>query len=692
MSTPEDSESATDDLESSSNPETGEVQQHSVAATAEVSNHPSSEGADENEISRASLPVTNDSDSSSVALLEIPHKDKGKNVVRELELDDNVGRSSVERNQLNTIVYEDRPNRFYGAPSTWYSWTREDREIADSLSKERAKDLSAHLFNAFSLKSRARHHRVNAVAGRTDSTADGADGFKPPKVWTAWPMPPDEVPREHRWLLWDPSDAMTFQGHHDLRPSAELEEMIIATTLRFAKERFDSRESTSGSSTSESVADETQSSAVKSSDPSLNIKPTELRQSLSPTAGSNESYGFGFNEMYTSQPYETNDPITDESGGHGEGSEGADDNMSLTFTADDEEARRVLRPVARHVLSKIDDLLTGLYTIRASYASKKIRRYSTELSQENTGATPSAYSSSPTRKRKSTHSSKANAGTAPLDSVSTSQSRRTTNMRSSHRTPADPQIARLALRDWSEVLGTASITDWDPGVVARASERCAALFGEDMQFRTFFEGDRAGRNPAAAYYVEHTASGKDPARNSGEPLQPAGWITEAESDFDAPTDLESENDPQKSLRCPHHDCERHDRPFRNWREFQKHTKDVHSTRGKKGKAKSAEAPPLSETDFAETGTEGYTTRGSEHEYFCPKQGCPRARRPFSRRPNLYNHIKKVHPDVDIAAFKRLQSRLTGDKRGKWKDERRRRSRKRSSTPFAADTSEMEVGD
>jgi len=46
---------------------------------------------------------------------------------------------------------------------------------------------------------------------------------------------------------------------------------------------------------------------------------------------------------------------------------------------------------------------------------------------------------------------------------------------------------KLGLRDWSEVLGSAALVGFSPHVLARATQRCANLFGEGMTMRTMVE-------------------------------------------------------------------------------------------------------------------------------------------------------------------------------------------------------------
>ena len=46
---------------------------------------------------------------------------------------------------------------------------------------------------------------------------------------------------------------------------------------------------------------------------------------------------------------------------------------------------------------------------------------------------------------------------------------------------------QLGLRDWSDVLGVASMVGWEPEAVGRAAARCSTLFGEGISFRTLAE-------------------------------------------------------------------------------------------------------------------------------------------------------------------------------------------------------------
>src|SRR5204862_5014655 len=64
----------------------------------------------------------------------------------------------------------------------------------------------------------------------------------PPKGWTAWPMGADVVRRGDGDIWTDGDDAWTLRMQPDWRPSAELEECLMAHMLKTAKEKFESRE------------------------------------------------------------------------------------------------------------------------------------------------------------------------------------------------------------------------------------------------------------------------------------------------------------------------------------------------------------------------------------------------------------------------------------------------------------------
>lgn len=157
-----------------------------------------------------------------------------------------------------------RPNRWRGHISTWQSLTEQERDLATSLDLLRNQDLGVHLYNSFALKKRAHKLDLQAGKGVPKDDEDEKREWKPAKTWTAWPLPPDRVPRVgERIGPADPNDVHTFKRREAVRPSRELEDIMVGVTLKHAKERFESRE---GFSIREDVEDQSmnQSSLRKS--------------------------------------------------------------------------------------------------------------------------------------------------------------------------------------------------------------------------------------------------------------------------------------------------------------------------------------------------------------------------------------------------------------------------------------------
>ena len=145
-----------------------------------------------------------------------------------------------------------RTNRYFGPDSTWLSWTKEERLVAEALDTCRSQDLSIHLFNAYVLKRKGQavasqqekqrkgKKRARSVDNVESSEEVDPSSFIPPSSWTAWPLPPAQVPREEEAANIDDRD--TCKMPTDPRPSAVLEDSLIATTTRIAREMWRSRE------------------------------------------------------------------------------------------------------------------------------------------------------------------------------------------------------------------------------------------------------------------------------------------------------------------------------------------------------------------------------------------------------------------------------------------------------------------
>ena len=388
----------------------------------------------------------------------------------------------------------DRPNRYTGPASTWYSWTEPERLLHSSLLQQRAEDLSLHLYCAHNLKVRLRHLdeaiKQPPWAGKErwfdpkvkseDATVQGQSRFYPPKVWTAWPMPSDLVPRqgERPGLRRDEDmEAWTVKRRERFRPSRCLEDLIMATIMKMARQRSEERESTpsndeqdgdgrfrSSGQVYSAVSDEKQDGGGQSAEGVQSAEGGQVSQAkdeAKPTALS-------------------------------------DLPLQTVVMADDRQAYELLRPTARHILSKVDQLLQGLHHTRHTYASSSVNPVSSDAeTQPNSPSLSRSPSRSQSRSRHWSRSVLSNTRKAHRNSDSDSPTSMTapsiTRRRRRNLSPASQarsllnRQARLGLRDWSDVVGIASLTGWDYGVIYDASDRCARLFGEAIRLRTLEE-------------------------------------------------------------------------------------------------------------------------------------------------------------------------------------------------------------
>jgi hypothetical protein len=326
-----------------------------------------------------------------------------------------------------------RPNKFHGPASTWRNWTVPERELASSLDQLTAKDLGAYLYNAFKLKRRKEgrdERRHSQISEDKDEAAD-RDAWKPPKVWTAWPLPPELVPREEEETHWEKRAPLPapYIGRPKM-PGDALRELTVAQVLRKARLRFAERNSDNADTASVGLT---------------NLKPVVM--------------------------------------------------------ADDERASEILRPTVQHILTEFDALLMGLHHARSAVCLPM----DDSASQYRSISRGGRASQGSARKRKRGGSSKNTNARSTSDIASESESDHTVASKSkslskskvkdgrpfsdnSNAHKIHQHKSRLGLRDWSDVLGVASMTGWDSAVVEKAAARCASLFGESIKFRTLAEG------------------------------------------------------------------------------------------------------------------------------------------------------------------------------------------------------------
>ena len=327
-----------------------------------------------------------------------------------------------------------RPNKYHGPASTWRNWTAPERELVASLDQLTAKDLSVHLYNVFKLKQkRSAKQRSQPELDENDADMYDADSWVPPRVWTAWPLAPEAVPREQEERKW--VEPIILPPPYIVRremPGDSLRELLEAEVQRKARIKFAER----------------------------------------PWADIDDDDG---NELT---------------------------NMKPVDMTDDERASKILRPTIHAILARLDSLLMGLHSARnASLA------YDDSGNESQSQTRVRSISQPRIRKRKRVASgtdavtASASEGAMTVSETDTSfasktvprlrgrANRSTSFSQTSNNGHIHRRKSRLALRDWSDILGLASMTGWEPAVIEKAATRCASLFEECIKLRTLKEGD-----------------------------------------------------------------------------------------------------------------------------------------------------------------------------------------------------------
>jgi hypothetical protein len=516
--------------------------------------------------------------------------------------------------------YYTRPNRYYGPASTWRSWTKGDRDVAESLAEDRARDLSIHLYNAHALRLQA--HKLKATASRkrrrgTSETDDNqADIFEIPKVWTAWPMPPHEVQRGP----FNPVDS---------RPSKELEECLISTTTKAARERWNSRDWQEEEIMQQASTEEPGGQIAATS--SL-VDSKESAEFASQVSSNDESFPDIPDDASNNDLY------------------GIDPSAKPTILADDDKARHLLLPSTRQIISKLDHLLMGLHRARHAYAEPVLAVDDDMKASSATDGEPQSSGSSKKRHQYSRAQRASSVSTVATDaSIASSALGRKKGVWKEGSKPYNRKFKGLELRDWSDVLGMASLTGWDEDVVARASKKCAELFGENMLFRRFHEGEHEEK----PYFTEAFATGDEPPDDGETDGSRASRAGKTEDDENANMGEET----GLKYPCPIDSCPRHKMPFNTPGNLTQHMSRHHAA--------------LEDPDDKENVIDA--TLRDRKQVFCPVQTCLKSRQPFTKGSKLYLHVRKMHPEVNVEDLKKLESQRRGETRGRWTGDKRKKN-------------------
>jgi hypothetical protein len=400
-------------------------------------------------------------------------------------------------------------------------WQAQETRLAQSLDAAITTDLNFNLLGVSAERSKVQSNILPPNVRSWQSRYRWADskenrGKLPPADWTSWPLVPREVPGKDDWFnsISDGAYAGNFaKDSHPSKPSAELEEIVCDLALEGYRKRWN----TTLSASNHRAKHYEPATASNSQEIAANETPATTAPILQDQIGSPSTQHRSLN-----QPLQTS----------------VDGIREPVFSADDERSHHILRPSVRNVLSKIDALLLGLVKSRDfhdkenSYAaSHDARSDEIEVSlKEDTVLSGSESDSN--------HSSLSAGGRKRNRAKST-----TDNFRTRDKSGSPP-----APRDWSDVLGIASLTGWESDVVERAAMRCARLFGEGMSFTTFREDQSDQSIPKPVHYHPDY-------------LSPIGveivWNME-------------------TLKCPHVDCPRsHGLEFTGKHRLVSHIRKVH---------------------------------------------------------------------------------------------------------------------
>ncbi|KAL1391000.1 hypothetical protein HDK64DRAFT_297801 [Phyllosticta capitalensis] len=591
---------------------------------------------------------------------------------------------------------DDRPNKFRGFPSAWKRHAGNELDLYNGLSQTASNNLSKHLYLAHSLQSRLRGSLATNVKpfqskNRWFATDAQEDNWVPPRVWTAWPLEPHEVPR--KWEHFgeipdvDPEDDFTYreEGFLKGKPSRDLEEFILSIVLRKSKEQWNSRDQ-------ERHVKKTQRKFRRKQD--AKVGDTVSRDDESPN--SSEAGG------------EKETRITRESTAVSSNLQVLEKSASgpvlsrPIVTADDDAAQRLIQPAISSLLGKLDSVFAALHRSR-----KNLHDYTGGIVEEGDanasdatkrkGTAPKAEAAhadaSSTKKRKRVEpdvepapvpkkargrprnlgnldgedlsvrepatkplrgkvsekaprgrpktttllpgetyymrkkrlqaeaaaqaQAEAQAGAEVQDEAevteaeetrepqpppqrppqpqrSTSKRSRRTSNSSDSSDDSDAGVSRpsgdhgtsgehaYGLRDWSEVLSTASLVGaFKPSVIQRAAQRCSNIFNESMRFHVLEE--RSALEEGAGKIVEYNPGFAvpppdfDDSSNDGDEAQSEDFET---SDDESETS-DAEGDESRpfwdgiSTNCPHTSCRRHQDPFEEARSLRLHVQTKH---------------------------------------------------------------------------------------------------------------------
>ncbi|MCJ1463746.1 hypothetical protein MMC07_002355 [Pseudocyphellaria aurata] len=514
------------------------------------------------------------------------------------QVDEQLSYLSEEESDQSESHLASRFNKYDGPQSTRRKGTALERALAESLDQLTAKDLAVHLYNVHALKRRARKVSVQRRSRSADNGDPSTNGqeWMPTKNWTAWPLPPDLVPRNFNGPHWSYQDFLQPSHSDDKHKTSrqELKDLLVAQVIKKAKQRNSCFRQKDGERLPET---ESETLLMKHIDNSSNFSDPESLDELEPV-----------------------------------------------ILLDDDVSNDLLQPMVHHILTKFDGLLGGLhhawYTYMAIDSSDEhgsvSRRSKKQRSRPLAGLGEIGAESS-------LQALKSGPGTSTdSDNESTAKSSRISQKsHSSLGKRGDRMLgwrrANLGLRDWSDVIGVASMTGWDSKIVQKAAFRCSTLFEEGIKFRRLEENG----NDSKEFSVLPNTSWSD-SSSAGEETPQANSV------------------PAWKFHCPFSKCNRFSRGFSNSIAAKRHMKQVHkdakefsvlpNTSWSESSSGGDEMPQETQCSYSvpARATDSQEKRDEEcWKFHCPLSTCNRYRIGFSNSSAMKRHMKKVHKNAAL---------------------------------------------
>ncbi|KAJ5480789.1 hypothetical protein N7539_006683 [Penicillium diatomitis] len=513
----------------------------------------------------------------------------------------------------------ERPNRWTGPASTYRRLIADERGAYEGITAEKSRDLAAHLLM-----------HMRTVLSETRSTTD--------------PMEHESRTWEREFFLHDAG--LRGQGQLvmcHVRTNYYLEESVVAVMMEHAKETFMGRE-------------------------------YDLEEIRVPHLVRGDEFDDAkYDDLKDAAEEKDEDPVPDAVP------------LQPTVQADDGLSRKQLRPLSRNVIGQINRLLMGLhhsvmtrfqdddssseseaeapYTDYEEKSRSRSRRVSGSRSQSRGRKRARRHSSHSERSSRRSRSGRSSTPTSARSGSARSPSRSRGRSRTS-RVSADLTTTkyRLALRDWSEVVGIAAMMGLPEAAVARASQRCADLFREDMTFRTLHEGRMVkvpppkGAARAGDRWKYHESESE-----IDEELEP-NFETAPQSPAPGPSSVSSPRKrkqmSQVRSRSPSQSRRHHSTstPF-----VATSTAAVVAPSSQPGSdfldQLGDSADPAGQSQALPTPKKG-KGKHRKADIVCPVKRCSRNTNGFSRTWNLTLHMRRVHPNYVAGERERSRSQST----------------------------------